>query len=261
MTSLYSKEIFSSLPVLCVFFRLLGLFLLVPGFSHAAIPGRVKILLAMSMAFAFFPMLRPYLGTTPTAVGDLALAALRESLIGLFMGFIAYVTFEAIHLAGQFVGYQLGFGTAGLIDPHTQTHVSVLVPVHAWLILMVFFATDFHHLLLNHFIESYRATRPLLENLEIGKGLLSLIVGVTGRLFILAIQMAAPFTALVLLINAGLGILTRLIPQMNGLLFTFPITVLTGLFCFYLFAPEFTEYLEERLGDIVQDLSVLLTTI
>jgi flagellar biosynthesis protein FliR len=262
MNQLYPQDASSYLSILIIFLRLLGLFLLVPGFSHQTIPNSVKMALALSLSLALYPMLSPVLPHVTNSLGDLALIAIRESAIGFLMGFAAYLTFEGIALGAQFVGYQMGFGTAGIIDPQNQAQVSILVPLHGWLMLMMFFLTDMHHNLLKLFVMSFEVTKGYLgTDVIVSPQLFQTFLGLTTKLFILAIQMAAPFTLLILCCNVAVGVLSRLLPQMNILLFSFPITILLGFCGLYILAPDLLSHFELVLQGMTDDVINVLRTI
>jgi flagellar biosynthetic protein FliR len=260
MSYFYPENWVSHMNILVIFVRFMGFFILVPGFSHHTIPPTFKTLLAMALSLALYPLLGRYLPALSFDLGSLAVVAIRESAIGLLMGFAADITFEAVNLAGQMIGYQMGFGSVGLMDPQNHAQVSIIVPLQGWLLLMVFFLTDMHHQLLRLFVMSFEVTRGLEINL-VSQGMMKLFVSISGRLFFLAVQMAAPFTLLTLAVNLAMGVLSRLLPQMNVLLFTFPITMLLGFVTLYLIAPEMLEYLESLLGEITSDVSLLLRTL
>lgn len=261
MTALYPNDWMSYLGVFTVFVRVLGFFLLVPGFSHKTIPVNIRVLLCLSLSLAFYPLVKKSMGTFPETWGGITLLALSESGVGLLMGFVCYLTYESIHLGAQIVGYQMGFGTAGLIDPQNQSNESLLVPLHSWLALLVIFTTDFHHHLLKLFLMSYVATQKLQSMSFNHQETFQLITQVSGKLFVLAIQMGAPFTLLILSCNVVMGVLSRLMPQLNVMLFSFPITILLGFCALYLLAPEILEYIRNLLDEMGQNCILLLKTL
>ena len=260
MTSLYPNDWMAYLGGFTVFVRVLGFFMLVPGFSHKTIPVNIRILLCLSLSLAFYPIVKSSVGAIPGTWGGIVILVLKESGVGLLMGFICYITYEAIHLAAQIVGYQMGFGTAGLIDPQNQSNESLLVPLHSWLALLVLFTTDMHHHLLKLFLMSYVATQKLqiesFSNIET----FNLVVNVSGNLFALAIQMGAPFTLMILSCNLVMGVLSRLMPQLNVMLLSFPVTILLGFCGLYLLAPEILDFMANLLQEMGQNCVLLLRT-
>ncbi len=258
MSIYFPQDWTSILRIVTVFFRLAGLFVFVPLFSHHTIPARMRMMIAVALTFAIFPIVDKFVPPVPEALGALALVVLRESIIGILLGFVGYLTFEAIHLAAQFVGYQMGFGAAGVMDPSHSKEMSVLVPLQGWIALMVFLMADMHHQTLAVFIKSFETTAELHQAFGTHLPLLNLIVDKTGTLFVLAIQLAAPFSLVILACNVLMGVMARLLPQMNILLFSFPVTILFGLGALYIVAPEMLDFLEERLGNMSSDMMEIL---
>lgn len=258
MSAIYLADPLQYLSVLTIFLRVLGLFLLVPIFSHGAIPILVKVLLALSLSLAIHPIVVPHLEVVPETLGGLAWVAIRETGIGLGMGFFAHLTFEAIALGAHFVGFQMGFGTATLLDPESQASVSVLTPFQNWIAMLVFLLADFHHGVIQVFVRSFEVTALFHSNLFTHSSALQFLIQSTGQLFVLSVQMAAPFTFLMLVCNVLVGLLSRLLPQMNILLFSFPITITLGLGAMYVLTPEILDYFEYVLGDVAVHLTEMM---
>jgi flagellar biosynthetic protein FliR len=244
LSELYPYAWNNYLDITMVFLRLLGLFILAPAFNHKSIPGVIKIALALSLSLALYPVVRPFLPAFPGDFSGIVSLAVRETLIGFFMGFSAHLAVEGIHVAAQFIGFQMGFGVGGLMDPQMQSSVTVMVPLYGWIVLMLFFLLNLHHEIIYLFVYSFKITKGIEASFLQNDSLLKLIVAMFGELFITAVKMAAPFTLLALASNATVGILNRLMPQMNVLLFSFPITILLGFITFYLVAPELLDFIE-----------------
>ena len=80
------------LDITGILLRLLGLFLLAPAFNHRSISVAIKIVLAFSLSLALFPVVRPWLGTFPTDLYGIVTLAMRETVIGLFLGCLLYTS-------------------------------------------------------------------------------------------------------------------------------------------------------------------------
>lgn len=261
MNGLYPQNWLSYLGVLSIFLRFLGLFLLVPAFSHRSVPPLFKILFALVLSLAFYPILKWHLPILPTSVAGLVGLVARETVVGFLMGFVMFITFEGIHLAAQFMGYQMGFGTVGLIDPVNHSQVSVLVPLHGWMALMVFFFTDMHHHVLQLFFMSFEITRDLNASIFANPELVQMVIGISAKLFVIALKIAAPLTVLLLGCNIAIGIVSRMLPQMHVILFSFPLTILLGLTALYIFAPDLIGYFESLILGISGDVLGVLRTL
>lgn len=257
MNALYPQNYVAYLNILLIFLRFLGLFLLVPGFSHQTIPMNVKILLALVLSFAFYPLLANKIGVFPYSVSGLLAVAMKETVIGLFMGFCAYLTFEAISLGSQIIGYQMGLGAANQIDPQNHAAVTTIVPLQGWIALMLFLLLNMHHQIVLAFLKSYDVTTAPLD-FSVSGPLFKWLIQTSGQLFVLAIQMAAPFTFVLIVSQVVLGMLSRMIPQMNVFLFSFPITVLLGFATLYLVAPESFDKMENSMENMMLQLVQLI---
>lgn len=251
MTYPFPKDWSAYGSIAMVFFRLMGLMIIAPGFSHQAVPRLYKILFGLSLSVALFPLLESKLMPVPSSIEGIVAYAISETAIGFVMGFAAYITFEAINLAAQFVGYQLGFGSVGVLDPASHASVSALVPLAGWIGLMLMLLTDMHHQILHLFVASFDVTRAKAPTWAGNSALTTFVVDQAGRLFIEAVRLAAPFTLLVLACNCVVGILSRMLPQMQMLLFVFPITMTLGLAALWLVMPEWLDCI----GELVQGMA------
>lgn len=258
LSELYPQDWTRYLDILAVFLRLMGLFILAPAFNHRSIPANIKVCIALSLALGLYPILRPHLAPFPDQMGDIVALAIRETVIGFFMGFAAHITVEGIHTAAQFIGFQMGFGVGGLMDPQMQSSVTIMVPFYGWIVLMIFFVMNLHHELLALFVQSFKITKSIDSGFTQGSSLITILVGMFGNLFVVAVKMAAPFTLLILASNAAVGVLNRLMPQMNVILFSFPITILLGFATFYVVAPEMLAFIENLLGDVSEQTVAIL---
>jgi len=261
LSELYPYAWNQYLNISAVVLRLLGLFLLAPAFNHRSIPVVIKIILAFSLSLALYPVVRPNLGVFPEDLAGIISLALRETVIGLFLGLSVHLAVESIHTAAQFIGFQMGFGVGGLMDPQMQSSVTVLVPLYGWVVLMLFFALNLHHELIVLFVHSFRITKSVEESFLQNGQTMTLMIGMFGELFSTAVRMAAPFTLLALASNIAVGVLNRLMPQMNVLLFSFPITILLGLLTFYLVAPDLLDFIEQMLSGASEKTIVLLKSL
>ena len=223
-----------------VLFRVLGFFILAPVLSHQAIPGFVKFHLGLALALAVYPLVQARI-TVPTSLEAMLFAVGIEVASGLILGFGAWLTMIAIELGGQVIGIQMGFGTAGLMDPQLETTVSLLAALEGVLAMTLFLVASLHHEWIALCVKSYQlipaqlnAKVTLLMNEHIMKSLLYS----TSQVFWVGVQMALPFTMILLGVQALLAILARVLPHMNIFVLSFPVTILAGLLVFWTLAPD-----------------------
>jgi len=209
--------------------RVAGLFIMAPIFAARIAPMRVRAALAFFITLAMLPLL----GTEPPAAASSGPAVLLgmlafETMIGFAIGLVAQMTFGAVQMAGQLAGIQMGIGLSNLIDPQTQEHITSLSQWQNLLALLVFLSIDGHHMLIRAVADSFRVL-PLGGGMPAAAGF-GLVMELAGGLFVVALKIASPVLVLLLLVNAAMGVLAKLIPQLNVFIVGFPLNVAAGLF-------------------------------
>ena len=235
-----------------------GLFIMGPIFASRAAPLRVRAALAFFMTLAVMPVLGP----TPPALGAgggvaIVLGMLGfEAMIGFVIGLVAQLTFGAVQMAGQLAGIQMGIGLANLIDPQTQEHVTSLAQWQNLMALLVFLSIDGHHVLIRAVADSFTVL-PLGGGIPAAGGF-GMVMELAGALFVVALKIAAPVLVLLLLVNAAMGVLAKLIPQLNVFIVGFPLNVAAGLFVLAASQPFTVRLLETSFGELQTSLAHLV---
>ena len=203
---------------------------LFPFFGARIIPTLAKIGLALLVALALCPMLDLRGSDVPTSpVGQVRLI-LGEFVVGLMLGVLLQVFFEGVKMMGEVVGFQTGFSITNILDPQSGVQVSVLSNLAYSMCIVLFLILNGHHILLNSIRESFEIIRVGSVGLS-AKGL-EAILGRCGELFIIAVKIGAPAMACLLLVNVALGVITKMMPQMNVMIVAFPVQIIAGLFFF-----------------------------
>ena len=131
-------EIYKILPVfLLVLFRVSGLMLAAPLFSSPAIPLKIKVLMAVAMTMAVFPLLLPQV-VVPVTLASAVVGLFGELLIGMFIGFGVTLVFMGVQLAGQLVGHQAGLGLGNVFNPMLEASMGVIPQLFFFISLMIF---------------------------------------------------------------------------------------------------------------------------
>lgn len=195
-----------------------------PVFGGAYAPTVLKVGLIALVGVAMIPLVPLPESLAPL---DLSLVVLRESLIGLSLGFAARVLVAGAEFAGQLAGFQLGFSYASLVDPQSGVRNGILSALYGSVAIIVFFGIDAHHDLLRALARSY-------EFLPVGKGLVgdalaTFVARLLGLTFVLGAQLAAPVVIVLLVAELTLGLLSRAAPMLNLMAQGFPIRLLVGL--------------------------------
>jgi flagellar biosynthetic protein FliR len=238
--------------------RIAGLTVLAPVFGSQMVPPRVRIALVVFLTVSMLPALAAA-KTAPVefhSTTSLVLALVAETSVGLLLGLIAQFVFGAVQMAGELAGMQMGLGLSSLIDPQNHDRVVVLAQWQGTLALLLFLTVDGHHMLIQAVAQSFRHMPAGAANLSAAG--LGMTVAFAGEIFVLALKLAAPVLILVLLVNATLGALAKLIPQLNVMVVGFPINVAAGFFILAAAQPFSLRLLEAAFGNIGQSLGAVI---
>lgn len=240
---------------LLILTRVGGLFLTAPILSQARIPALVKAAVSLVVALVLYPVVTPPAGTDP-GLGTLVGWVAQEFLVGALLGFGATLIFAGISTGGQMVGFQMGLTYAGAVDPQFNSHMSPVADVLNLAGLLLFLALDGHHHLFRALALSYRlapAGAFQLTQLRIDR-----IIAASAGLLVLALQIAAPVIVLLVLTDVALGLLSRMVPQMNIFIVGAPLKIGVGLVMLAVTMPFFGAVLTALFGSLDRHLLALL---
>ncbi|HVL74154.1 MAG TPA: flagellar biosynthetic protein FliR [Beijerinckiaceae bacterium] len=208
------------------FARVGTLVMLMPGIGEQMISARLRLGFALLLALVMFPFTRTLLpagGTAPALIGLLV----GEIAVGLVIGLSVRMVLAALQTAGSIVAQQLGLAYAMTVDPAMGGQQAAIGNFLTLLGITLVFATDLHHLAIAAIRDSYMFLPP--AGIPATEDAAMLAMRAVGRGFALAVQIAAPFIAFGLLFNLGLGVLSRLMPQLQVFFLAMPATILVGM--------------------------------
>src|SRR3981081_356129 len=213
-----------------VFARVGAMVMLLPGFGESNIPVRVKLGIALLLTLIILPLHRAAYQVDLTSMSSLAVLMVHEIIIGIVLGATARVTLSALAVAGSVTPHQLGLGFVTAVDP-TQGQQGLLIGNFLTILgLTLLFATDTHYLVIAALNDSYAIFSPG-EFIPSGD-IASLATRAFAAAFKIGAQLAAPFLVFGLVFNMGLGVLARLMPQMQVYFVGVPLAILTGFLIF-----------------------------
>src|ERR1017187_3822133 len=160
-TDLFSMAIIQLQIFLLVFIRIASVFMTAPIFQSANIPVINKIGLAFLVAFIIYPVLDHSI-ILPTHAMTYGIYMINQIVIGVIIGYASYMIFAAIQLSGQIIDLQMGFGIVNVIDPMSNTQVSIIGQFQFILGVLIFLSINGHHVLFQALTDSFRIV-PLLK--------------------------------------------------------------------------------------------------
>jgi len=252
-TLLQSREGF----FLLIFVRISGIFMMMPIFSSRNIPGRVKAGFALIVTYILFPIVFNNTVVIPEHFLPFLFLVVGELIVGLILGFVSSLIFSAIQMAGQLLDMQIGFGIINMIDPLSGQQAPLIGNFKYILALLVFLATNGHHVLLAALFASFKIipVTGIVVNVAITK----FIVDLVGGLFILALKISLPVIVALLLTDVALGILARTMPQMNIFVVGVPGKIIIGIFVLSIALPFYIFFLEMAFDGMYKNIFSLLS--
>lgn len=252
--------VYKGFPIfLLIFCRITAFFVVAPVFSTRNVPKTFKI------GLCFFVSLLVFLtyGMKQTIVPDAEyiLVIIREILVGVLLGFAAYLFFTVINTAGSFIDMQMGFGMASIIDPMTGASAPLLGNFKGMIATLVFLSINGHHYLLSALLQSYDwipLSNALFLHLKTGS-ISTFLVQMFAQTFMLALQMSAPLVAAMFLTDVGLGFLARTAPQYNVFVIGIPIKILIGLLMLAVLMPGLVTLYEHIFAQMFDAMQMLFS--
>jgi flagellar biosynthetic protein FliR len=229
------------MAVFLVALRLGVLFLMLPIFASLGglVTVRVLLTLVLSATFVAGTGVRPDLAP---GLGPLVAAALGEVVVGAVLAFGVFAAFGTFALAGKLLDVQSGFGIGAVYDPVTRSGSPVFATMLNMLGVVSFFSLDGHHALMRGIAFSLHQVPP-------GAGLTAIpahaAIDQFGLMFSLGVALAIPAVLCLLLVDVGLAVVSRVLPQMNVFIVLVPVKIIAGLVLFALsvgaFEPAMTK--------------------
>jgi flagellar biosynthesis protein FliR len=150
-----------------------------------------------------------------------------EGLIGFILGLSIKIVFASIQLAGEFAGFQMGLSMAQIVDPSSGMDATLVAQLYYFLALLVFLSVNGHHWFFRALVQSFRLLPP--GGVELHEGLYRYFLSLSGKMFVIGIKIAAPVTAILILTQVAMGIVAKMVPQINILITSFPVTIGLGM--------------------------------
>jgi flagellar biosynthetic protein FliR len=199
---------------------------LAPFFGGEGMPMLSKAAFTMVLTVILLPLHQPAL--IPATLGGWLQAASGELILGLVMALALQFVFEAAHLAGQVMGFQMGYSLVNIMDPQSQVDTPVLSVFTYTLTMLIFLQLNGHHWILRGLAHSYDVVAPgqVMVTLATTTALLHGAAGIWTS----AVEIAAPVLAATLMLDVLLSLLAKASPQMPVLMVSLALKSVVG-FC------------------------------
>ncbi len=236
-----------------VFARIGTMVMLLPGLGEMSMPVRVRLSIALALAAMFLPLHRAAYTIDLRELGPVLLMLGHEIIIGAILGLTARLSISALQVAGAVIAQQMGLGFVTAVDPSMGQQNVIVANFLTMLGVTLIFATDLHYLVIAALNDSYRLFAPGASIL-VGD-VAALVTKTVAGAFKVGIQLAAPFLVFGLLFNLGLGVLSRLMPQMQVFFIGLPLSILLGFLILIAVVGAMMGTFLEFIGAILRELA------
>lgn len=215
---------------LSILLRLSIVLFMLPVFSTVELPSVVKALAAVAFSAILFPVVRRTVQPLPLESVAIASVVMGELIYGTLFAISMLAIFSAFELAGELIGFEMGFGFAQTADPQSGARFSVLAVWAQLLATLIFLSINGHHVVLKILVESFEFLP--VGSFTIESTIFTRMLIISGTMFTLAMKLAAPVMAVLILTQIGFGLMSKFAPQVNILATGFPLTIALGFFFF-----------------------------
>jgi flagellar biosynthetic protein FliR len=238
---------------LLIFARIGTMLMLLPGLGEQNISARIRLTMALVLAAVLLPLHRAAYHIDPNALGPTVVMLVEEILVGAVLGLTARLTISALEVAGSVIAQQLGLGFVTAVDPTQGEQAAIVGNFLTMLGLTLIFATNLHHLVIAALNDSYNIFTP--GEVPATGDVAALVTRIVAGAFRVGIQLSAPFLAFGLLFNIGLGVLSRLMPQMQVYFVALPLSILIGLLFLLLALGGMMGFFLDYVGGVLHQLA------
>lgn len=203
---------------------------MLPFFSSTVFPDRLKMGFALVVSLLLYPVVDVDITRFPMNFVSTGLLILAEAMIGITLGLCIRMFFASVQLAGQLVGFQMGYAMINVVDPQSGADVSIMDQLGYWVCIIVFLLLNGHHIIFLAAVDSFKIV-PVGFFMMHG-AIPAKVIEIGAQLFLLSVKIGAPVIVSLAFVSVAFGLVAKFSPQMNVMIVAFPIQIITGLVLF-----------------------------
>lgn len=212
---------------LLVFVRIGTAAMIMPGLGDSFVPQNIRLYMALGLSLVISPVIQPYIPSPVPPLSVMFALIIMEFVVGLFVGTVARVLMVALDTAGMIISMTSGLANAQVFNPSLAGQGSIAGAFLSVTGVVLLFVTNLHHMLIYGLVESY--TMFPVGGIPDTGGMAEMMARAVSASFLTGFQIAIPFIVLSLLLYIGMGVLTRLMPQVQVFILALPVQILLSL--------------------------------
>lgn len=239
-----------------ILMRMSGFILFNPILGRRNIPARVKA------GFIFILTLAVYSFSIEEVVEagstlEFMLLLIKEFMAGYVVGLVMHLFFFIVSFAGYIIDFQMGLSMATVYDPQSNAQMPVTGSLYQTWLILLFFAVDGHLALIRILLTS--AEIVPYGGIVFTEGLALKIIDIFVQCVGMGIRLAMPMMAAEFLIEMGVGILNKVVPQISIFVINIQMKLIVGTgLLVLLFAPT-GEFIEKIMTTMMKSVQGILT--
>lgn len=238
--------------------RVSGILFTAPVFGSFSVDVRLRLFFSFILGYILYSIrgdvTLEYIDTVL-----LFIILIKELLIGIAMGVLGQFIFAGVQLGGQIIGFQMGFAVVDVIDPQSNIQASIIAQFQNVLMILIFLSIGGHLLIIRAIAHSFDVVN--LGSFAFPDASYLFIVKLFANIFVIAIKLVAPVFVTLIITHVVMGLIGRLVPQINLLIVGFPLQIAIGLtmllFSMQLFYIAFEPIMQEYFENILTLFSML----
>ncbi|RLE08039.1 flagellar biosynthetic protein FliR [Candidatus Aerophobetes bacterium] len=237
--------------------RVSGAVMTIPVLGSNLVPRQVKAAISLFLTLLLFPVVaRTQVVSLSMEWIGWAVEIARELTVGVVLGYSVRFLFTGIELAGQIIGFQMGLSIANVMGAQSQDQLPIISEFKNLMAVMIFLSLNAHHYFLKGMADSF--TLVPLASFSPQLPLIRRLILLTGNIFILSLKIGAPIIVVLLLTEIALGIIARLVPQMNVFIVALPLRIGVGLLMIAFSLPFFLYLAKGLFFNLYREILILL---
>lgn len=226
--SIYDLEYF-----LLILTRVSCFVYIAPFFGMGSTPSRIKIGISFFTSMLLYQALTPAPAVICDTVMEYALVVMKEAITGLLVGFGANICMTIVNFAGSIADMETGLSMVTMLDPATKENTSITGAFYQYVVMLMLIATGMYRYLMGALADTFTLI-PVNGAVFHGDSLLNSLVTFLSDYVIIGFRIVLPIFCVMLLLNAILGVLAKVSPQMNMFAVGIQLKIIVGLTVLFL---------------------------
>ncbi|MBR1860349.1 MAG: flagellar biosynthetic protein FliR [Lachnospiraceae bacterium] len=242
--SFYDLEYF-----LLIFVRVSMFIYIAPFFSMTNTPRNVRVLLSIFISYILYSTLTPSQAVITDSLAELAMIVIKEAVVGLLIGMSANICMSILNFAGHIADMETGLSMAQIFDPATRQSMTLTGGIYNYSFNLMMLASGLYIYLLGALKDTYTLI-PVNGAVFNSERLLNSAITFMTDYVLIGFRIMLPIFAAMLMLNAILGVMAKVSPQMNMFAIGVQIKIIVGLGTLFLtvgMLPRISDFIFEEM--------------